>query len=47
MDKLAHVLDVKNGRIHKLHPVLTREQTAELLRIFERETDAARARDRY
>ena len=47
MDKLAHVLDVKNGRINKIHQVLTREQTAELLRIFERETDAARARDRY
>ena len=47
MDKLAHVLDVKNGRINKIHQVLSREQTAELLRIFERETDAARARDRY
>ena len=42
-----HVLDVKNGRINKIHQVLSREQTAELLRIFERETDAARARDRY
>ena len=40
MDKLAHVLDVKNGRINKIHQVLSREQTAELLRIFERETDA-------